>query len=285
MARAASQGWICLTVGLLLAAGHALPAQLVDGAFGTLVPIFADGLESGNLFVWDAGPGPTQVCPFSPDANGFFTLASPQSSYVVRLPVGYDVENPTPQRLLVALHGCGDSAFNFATWAAVPFALRASQDYIAISVGGRDGQCWNLGSDGPVVAAAIAHVRSCFYVHQREIVVAGYSSGGGLAYKLAMTDALFWAGVLVENSSLSSAVGGAANVDSALDAAAWKLHVGHSARTEDASYLIAGVRLDRDKMLAHSFPLQYRELPGDHNGTSEDWSDYLLPLMTTWTTP
>ncbi len=118
--------------------------------------IFAGDFEPGP------GPGPTQSCPFTADADGFFTLSSPNSDYVVRLPPGYDVVNPVPQRLLVAMHGCGDTAYNFATSAAVPSALRASQNYIAISIGGRDGLCWNVPGNAGLVSAAITHVRSCF---------------------------------------------------------------------------------------------------------------------------
>ena len=239
--------------------------------------IFADDFS-------DPGPGPTQSCVVSPDASGFFTLTSALSDYAVRLPPAYEIAHPRPSRLLVALHGCNDTAINFATWAAVPFALRSSQKYIAISVGGRDGACWNLSTDAALVNAAIAHARSCFYVHQERIVLGGYSSGGGLAYKLAMTDALTYAGVLIEHSSLSSAVG-SSNVDAALNAAGWKLNIGHTAGINDMSYPIAGVQADRTKILAHGFPLQYREDASDHNGSSSDWSDYLIPLMANWTLP
>jgi hypothetical protein len=127
----------------------------------------AADLIFANDFDPEEGPGPTQTCTINPDASGFFTLNGPGSSAVVRLPPGYDAGNPTPQRLLIALHGCGDTALNFATWAAVPFALRASQNYIGAALGGRDGQCWSLGTDAPLVTAAIANIRSCFYVHRR----------------------------------------------------------------------------------------------------------------------
>ncbi len=253
-------------------AAHAFPINAADA-------VFNDGFEPY------AGIGPTQTCPYTPDGNGFFTLTSPASNYAVRLPPGYDAQNPQPQRLLVAIHGCGDNAMNFATWAASPYALRATQNYIAISIGGRDGACWNIGTDDALVSAAITHVSSCFYVHQHKIVLAGYSSGGGLAYHLAMTDARRYAGVLIENSSLSSAVGGAGNVNAALDAAWWKISVAHSARIGDMSYPIAGVQTDRDKMLAHDFQLQYRELDGTHNGTSDDWSLFLIPKMANWVSP
>jgi hypothetical protein len=99
-----------------------------------------------------------------------------------------------------------------------------------------------------------------------------------------VTGSQTFAGVLIENAGLSFAVGGAANVDAALDAARWNLNVAHSARIDDASYPIAGVRLDRDKLLAHAFPLQYRELAGPHDGTGDDWS-YLIPLMADWASP
>jgi pimeloyl-ACP methyl ester carboxylesterase len=233
----------------------------------------------------DPGPRPTQQCTFTKDANGFFKLTSPRSDYWVRLPPSYDVQSPTPRALLVALHGCGDSAFNFATWGAVPYALRTSQDYIAISIGGRDGQCWTMNTDGPIVTEAIAHARGCFWVHQKKIVLAGYSSGGMLAYNIGMKSAASYAGLLVENSGLSQGVGGSNAVNGVLAAAAWKINVAHTARTEDGSFAIAGVRADRDKMIAAGFPLQYRELPGDHNGTSDDWSQFLIPKMASWMAP
>ena len=264
-----------IAVALLFAmsCASALAGNIVE------VPLFVDGFD-----VADAGPAPTQSCPVNPDANGFFQITSALSTGTVRLPPDYSVASPQPRRLLVALHGCGDTAANFATWAAVPFALRGSQDYIALSVGGREGSCWNLANDGAIVAAAIDHLRTCFFAHQRRIVIAGYDSGGMLAYKLAMTDALRYAGVLIENSGLTQAVG-IANVDTVLDAAAWKINVAHTARTLDLTFPIAGVRSDRDKMLARQFPLLYRELVGDHTGVTEDWSQYLIPAMASWVAP
>ena len=251
-------------------------AFMADTAFAGDV-IFADGFS-------DPGPGPTRSCSIAPDADGFFTLASPESSYVVRLPPSYDMAHPKPSRLLVALKGCGDTAANFATWAAVPPSVRGSQDYIAISVGGRDGGCWNGAIDAPIVAAAIADVRSCFYVHQGHIVLGGYSDGGDLAYRIGMANALAYAGLLIEKGALSIAVG-AANVDATLNAAAWKLNVGHTAGLLDDSYPISVVRSDITKMQNHGFPVHYRETGVNHDGSPDDWSEYLLPLMGSWSTP
>ncbi|MCC6997877.1 MAG: hypothetical protein IT370_24900 [Deltaproteobacteria bacterium] len=225
------------------------------------------------------GPGPTRSCPFTKDSLGFFDLASPMSSYTVHLPADYDVQNPTPRGLLVALHGCGDMARNFAQWGAVAGSFRASHDYIAISLGGREGACWTVPGDGALVMAAIDHVRSCFWVHQKKIAIAGYSSGGILAYDFGLRHAAMFAGILIENSGLPG------NADALLSGAAWKLHIGHSARLSDGSFPIAGVRAGRDKLLAAGFPLEYRELPGSHDGTSDDWSMFLLPKLAGWMAP
>ncbi|MEO8277469.1 MAG: hypothetical protein ABI639_14745 [Thermoanaerobaculia bacterium] len=153
---------------------------------------------------------------------------------------------------------------------------------------GRDGQCWNL-SDTTLVDAAITDVRSCFYVHQKEIVLAGFSSGGGLAYKLATAPisanhAATFAGVLIENSSLSSVVG-AGNVDATLNAAAWKLNIAHTARIGDDNYPLASVEADWAKMTTHAFPLQTREVPGEHGEVATDWDVFLLPKMAHWAAP
>ena len=258
----------------------ALDGPTTDGAPVDAVAL--DGSDAGPKD--DPGPGPTQQCVINKDSSGFFTLTSPKSDYVVRLPPTYSVQSPQPTRLLVALHGCGDTAMNHATWAAVPYALRASQDYIAISVGGRDGACWSVPADSALVFAAITHVRSCFYVHQKKIVLAGYSSGGDLTYLTALKNAAMFAGILIEHSDITQNVG-ANNVDATLAGSAWKLNVAIRAGTADQVYPIATVRGDRDKMIAAGFPVNYDETPDTHNGTSDDWALFLIPKMATWTAP
>jgi predicted esterase len=232
----------------------------------------------------EAGPGPTQACPATPDGQGFFRLTSSASDYWVRLPPGYDPAAPTPQRLVVGIHGCGDSAQNFLQWAIAPFPLRATQGYIAISLGGKDGQCWDMTADPPKVLAAIEHVRSCFWVHQKRVTLAGFSSGGMLAYKVGLGNAGLFSGLLIENSGLSAGVGGG-NVDSVLAAAAWKLNVAHTARLGDDNFPIAGVRSDRDKLTAAGFPVDFREVEGEHGDVGGDWAEFLLPHVTSWEAP
>ncbi len=226
----------------------------------------------------DGGP----TCTFTPDTDGFFKLTSPKSDYWVRLPPKFDKTKPA--RLLFGIHGCGDTARNFATWAIVPYALRATQDYIGLSLGGREGACWTISTDTAVAEAALAHIASCFAIDPKKTVLAGYSSGGGMAYSMGLSKAGNYAGILIENSGLSQAVGGG-NVTKVLGAAAWKINIAQSARIGDGSYAIAGIRADRDKMIAAGFPLQYRELDGTHDGSTDDWALFLIPKMSAWTAP
>ncbi len=231
-----------------------------------------------------AGPRPTRTCTATKDAEGFFQLTTQTGGYAywVRLPPTYNANNAYP--MVVGAHGCGDNAKNFATWAMAPAAQRATQGHIAVSVGaGRDGQCWTAATDEAKLLAVVDDVRTCFYAHQKKIVLAGYSSGGILAYYTGMRSARRFAGILIENSSLGSAFGG--GTDAAIAAAGWKLNVAITARTGDGSFPIANIRADRTKLQGASFPLQYRELAGGHDGSSDDWSGFLLPKITTYLAP
>ncbi|MEO7093630.1 MAG: hypothetical protein ABI175_10295 [Polyangiales bacterium] len=228
-------------------------------------------------------PDGGSTCTYTKDAEGFFKLTSPKSDYWVRLPPGYDAD-PKPRTLLFGMHGCGDTAKNFATWAIVPYALRTTQSYIGVSLGGREGACWTISTDVATAQAALTHVQSCFNVNAKKIVLAGYSSGGGMAFSMGLKSAGSYAGILIENSGLSQAVG-SSNVATVLSSAAWKINVAQSARISDGSYAIAGIRSDRDKLKAAGFPLQYQELDGGHDGTSDDWSGFLIPKIAAWSAP
>src|SRR5262249_4605330 len=85
----------------------------------------------------DPGPAPTYACTTAKDANGFFWRASPLGKYVAYVPASYD--GTKPMRLVVGLHGCGDTAYNFATWGVNPWDGRATQEHIGISLDGATG--------------------------------------------------------------------------------------------------------------------------------------------------
>lgn len=225
-----------------------------------------------------AGAKPASACSVSKDGSGFFVRNTSKSSYVAYVPASYD--GTTPMRLIVGLHGCGDNAHNFATWAVNPYDTRSTQTHIGISIGGKDGTCWN-GSDDDKILAAVDDISSCFWVHQKKVVIAGYSSGGEIGYRVGLKNASRFAGIIIEDSGLSAA----GDVTTLLAGASWKLNVAHLTHTSDSVFPLAGVRADWSRMSAAGFPLQTRETAGDHNGTSSDWVEWLIPKSATFVAP
>lgn len=222
----------------------------------------------------DPGPAPAGCTGITADEDGFFNRRTAKGGYTAFVPKTYAGR---PTMLVVGLHGCGDSAYNFATWGVNPYKTRQTQGYIGISIGGRDGECWDVASDEDKVSAAIADVATCFYVHKQKVVLAGYSSGGVLAYRIGLGgNAGKYAGILIENSALG-------RTDPAR--ASWKINVGHIAHTDDTSFPISKVRADWAKLEALGIPLSKREVAGGHDGTSDDWTDFLLPLIGAWKAP
>jgi poly(3-hydroxybutyrate) depolymerase len=232
------------------------------------------------------GPKPTATCTLTKDSSGFFTRTSGTGataiSYVGYVPSSYD--GSKPMRLVVGLHGCGDTAYNFATWAVAPYDTRTTQDWIGISVDGASGggDCWNDGGDDPKVPAAVADVSSCLWVHQKKIVVAGYSSGGEIAYRVGMMNANMYAGILIEDSGLYEASN---NEASLIAGAARKIPVAHRHHSGDTVYPLASVQSDWTKLTAAGFPLQTSVTAGTHDGVDTDWSGWLHPQAETWTAP
>lgn len=241
------------------------------------------------------GPPPTSVptAPLSYTPDTVFKRTSALTDYWVDVPSAYDSSHATPITLLVWLHGCGGDAAG-DIYSVSP---GGSQSYIAITVGGRDGGCWDVNADPPKVLAAIADVKTHFNIAPRRVVVGGYSSGGDLAYRTAFYNAAAFAGVLAENTSPFRDTGSSAAAS--LAAAAWKFHVVHLAHLQDTTYPIAGVRTETDAMQAAGFPITRVEVDGGHYddagaienghavpGTTADVATHLLPhLNDGWLAP
>lgn len=199
--------------------------------------------------------------------------------YSLLVPTTYDDTHQTPIRLVVFLHGCGDTAANQAMTAK--FATPNTRPYIFLSLGGRDGDCW-LNSDKPKVAAAIADVKTHFNIAPKQTVLGGYSSGTDLVGPMAFADANSYAGLLV---LLSRPFTSTVNRPAAIANAAWKLNVVWRAHISDGTYPIATVRDDRDALLAASFPLTYSEIAGTHEYTYDDLTYVLSQIGVGWTAP
>lgn len=222
------------------------------------------------------------------DGQGYFTLNSGASTYYGYAPDSY---NPaTPISLFVWMHGCGGQAYG-DLYTVAPWATRANQSYIVISIGGRDGQCWNTNADAPKVLAAIDHVSRYFNINPRKVYLGGYSSGGDMTYRVGFENAARFAGLLAVNSDPFRDTG--RNGEALMAAASWKINVAHLAHTGDATYPIAGVRANLATLQARGFPVQKIEQPGGHwendtgvSGTNYNLRTFLLPYLDAgWVSP
>lgn len=256
------------------------PASHTDPGTGTVTPPNATppgATPPPARPVDDPGPPPKGCGDVGADGDGFFTRSTKLGSYVGYVPKKYDGK---PMRLVVGTHGCGDNAYNFATWAVAPWETRDAQDWLAISIDGASGSgsCWSLKNDAPKVLAAIDDFRTCFYAHQQEIVLQGYSSGGELAYVLALQNADKFAGLLVEDSGLYAT----GQADALIAGAKRKIPIAHLTHQNDDVFPLNNVQGDWTKLEAAGFPIQTTVTGGTHEGTSDDWTSWLHPKMASW---
>jgi predicted esterase len=229
----------------------------------------------------DPGPPPPSTCSVQKDGEGFFVRTSAKSDYVAYVPASYSPS--TPMRVVVGMHGCGDNAANFATWGVNPWAGRSAQQHIGISVGGETGnnKCWNIGGDDDKVMAAVDDLAKCYWLDRSKIVVAGFSSGGELGYRVGLMKSSEFAGILIENSALYAAGSTPTNL---LAGATWKIPIAHRAHTNDSVFALAKVKADWQTIRDASFPLLTSEVAGTHDGNSEDWM-WLLQQSASWVRP
>lgn len=267
------------------------PLVLDAPRYGWSVVLHAEGnggwdFDSGNVLDIDnvnltASQAGNTYLPVTYDGNGFFTLNSGQSSYIGYKPDTYSHANPIS--LFVWMHGCGGNAAG-DMWTIAPYATRQNQSYIAISIGGRDGACWQVNNDTSKVLAAIDDVARYFNINPRKVYLGGYSSGGDLTYRVGFENASRFAGLLVENSDpfLGTGRTGA----HLMAAASWKINVAHLAHLSDTTYPIATVRANMGTLTNNAFPATLIEKAGGHYdadngafGTNYDLRTFLLPYL------
>ena len=241
---------------------------------------FLTGLLLTGLLLLAPLPGALAYLTVTYDQYGFFHLNSGQSDYVGYKPNTYN--SSTPISLFVWMHGCGgDSEGDM--WAICPPSTRQTQSYIAISIGGRDGGCWDVNADAPKVLAAITDIARYFNINPRKIYLGGYSSGGDLTYRVGIQNAALFAGLLVENSDPKKDSG---VTNTMIANAAWKLNVAHLAHLSDTTYPIATVRTNVGYLTTNGFPTTLTEKAGTHYddtsgayGTTYDLITFLLPYL------
>ncbi|MDW5597362.1 CARDB domain-containing protein [Conexibacter stalactiti] len=214
---------------------------------------------------------PTAPIAFTPET--VFRYAP--GDYWLFVPSSYDATHRTPTTLFLWMHGCGGQAEG-DTYMISP---GGAQSWISLSLGGRDGACWDMNSDPAKVLGALADVKTHFNIAPRKVVIGGYSSGGDLAYRTAFYNAGLFAGLLAQNTAPFRDTG--STQAASLAAAAWRFNVVHLAQTGDAVYPIGPVRSETDAMAAAGFPIRRIEQPGAHYDDDTDayLRTYLLPQL------
>src|SRR4051812_10911868 len=107
--------------------------------------------------------------------------------YVSYVPAGYDKTKAS--RLLLALHGAGDTGSNYlaAIWKTNTDARNsiaiAPDGFSPVSGGPPGGNPWNT-RDGNNILNTIDDVPACYSIDSQHGVIDGFSAGGIFAYAL-----------------------------------------------------------------------------------------------------
>lgn len=301
------QGYLADIGPMLDIDGNGQADALTDGL---IVIRYLFGLRGGPLIAGVVAPGAirttagdieTQTAkltlpssfPSNPISSGAysknvaFALNDGMTTSYIYVPTAYDVNHNTPTKLFVWLHGCGGTAAG-DIWSVSP---GGAQSWISITVGGREGECWNVTSDPARVMTAVAYLKTRFNIDPGKVILGGYSSGGDLAYRTIFNNSNTFAGCLIENSSPFRDTGSSqAQSLAAVNAGGWKFNVVHLAHLQDTTYPIVGVRTETNAMIGAGFPLSKVEVDGGHYddagaienghpvpGTTADLISILLP--------
>jgi hypothetical protein len=240
---------------------------------------------------------PTDPLSFTPEVP--FQVSDPAGFYWADVPPSYDQSNLTETTLFVWMHGCfGDSGGDIYTVSPETVGESATpRDWISISIGGRDGGCWDVNTDGALVYAAIEDAETHFNIDRHRIILGGYSSGGDLAYRTIFYNSTYFAGILAENTAPFRDTG--STPAASIAAASYRFPIVHLAHLQDDEYPIDQVRGEIGQLESAGFPVELIELYGDHYnepgemvdghlvaGTDSDLIYWLLPYIDAgWRSP
>lgn len=252
----------------------------------TLVATNAAGSVDADVTVTvSAAASSVPTSPIAYNKNEYFWVDNYTQDRMI-VPSSYDDTHATPTRLLIWLHGCGGQSEFEIGWLSEG---GPGQTWLALSPGGREGQCWDMNTVTDTVLRSLAKAKTQFNIDPKRIFIGGYSSGGDASYRIAFYHALQFAGVLAENTSPFRDTG--SSQAASLAAAAWKFNVVQLAHTEDDTYPIAGVIAEVNAMKAAGWDdaATLVQRPGGHYddpGTVDDARLYLRPQITgPWTAP
>jgi pimeloyl-ACP methyl ester carboxylesterase len=249
------------------------------------------GTKSGSTSPSYDPAGPISTVPTDPLSHPVeepFAVNSGGVHYFGFVPGSYDPNNQTATPLLIWLHGCYGEAEGDA-WVVDP---GEEQGWLTLSLAGREGGgegvCWIPSVDEAKLMAALADFETHFNVNRRRVILAGYSSGGDLAYRTGFRHSSTFAGLLIANSTpFRDTESSAAE---SLAAATTRFHIVALAHEQDETYPVATVVKETNEVKAAGFPLTLIERRGEHwnepgekvegvtvPGTDADIRAYLLP--------
>jgi hypothetical protein len=302
----------CARVGRLRFSSPSAPPGPTTGTPTTTTPTGTTPITATPFTPTEPQPGPTQIptapLTIEPDTPTLVhdSYAGQAGSYYVATPPKYDATGNTPMRLLVWMHGCGGEAEGdtYEMMASNELAGGETQDnenrdFIVISIGGTDDGCWNPDTDVVKVLMAVADVTTHFNIDRRHIFIAGYSSGGDLAYRTIFYNADEFAGILAVNTHPFRDTGSTEAQSTA--AAAWKFNIAQVAHAQDTEYHPdactdclegggddPGVTPAMNDLRSDGYNVQYLIKPGTHSdeddfvhhtGTDYDFRQYALPFI------
>ncbi|HEX4437937.1 MAG TPA: CARDB domain-containing protein [Solirubrobacteraceae bacterium] len=306
-----SGGDNCARVGRLRFSSPSAPPGATTTTPTATTPASTTPIATTPFTPTEPQPGPTQIptapLTISPDTPTLVndSFAGQTGSYYVATPPKYDASGNTPMRLLVWMHGCGGEAEGDAYEMITSNKLVGGElqdddnrDFIVISIGGTDGGCWNPDTDVVKVLMAVADVTTHFNIDRRHIFIAGYSSGGDLAYRTIFYNADEFAGILAVNTNPFRDTG--STEAQSMAAAAWKFNIAQVAHSEDTEYHPSpctaclegaddpGVTPAINDLQSAGYHVQYFIKPGTHSdeddfvnktGTDYDFRQYALPFI------
>lgn len=260
---------------LLLVACSSDPGLTIPGADGG-----ADAATADDTGI--AADAPTSDAPIASDASVPFDASKPlckadahkkgmtqrtaTNPYLAYVPASYDMNKPT--RLVVALHGAGDTAANWlqAIWKGnadtrgfIVIVPEASKAY-------GNGFTW-LGGDDATIAAALADVQTCYSIDAKRVILDGFSAGGTMAYFVGLSQAQLFSGIGVGASTLGS---GEYVNGGALLPAPWKVPVSHFHGDADANFPIAQALSGINQLKAAGHTTYWHPFTGGHTTSASD---------------
>lgn len=247
-------------------------------------PRDADDVNDAGGSKGDSSAPSSPSTPWSPagctamaGATGFTNRSVGTFKYVAYVPASYSTA--TAHRLVVALHGAGDTAKKYVdiVWKANADAkgLVVLAPEGSLPLGG--GTTWEA-ADATKTLGAIDDLEKCYRVDPKRRIVNGFSAGGRLAFYLALKNATRFAGIAVAGSAFLS--NDALYLGVSPLPAAWKVPVSHFHGDQDGNFPISFAQQGKTQLMTAGHPYELHVLAGvGHTTSAAQASNMVAELM------